>query len=234
MTFPPNKTSVRWFQDRASRTSRGQKRHAPKIDLAEQRRAVVEANFLKRGHAITVPNPVVSNTALKRLRSEKRGLFYRPSTVELGYESWMLGYESWMLGYESWMTSVGQGSHWTVTNHNDSAKVAWEPAMAGYWFTAEIALVCPRVKTSWNDLTGSIRLLSLEEYAIVYWTHRDLTGERIDVSTWCWLRTRFGQGALSAFDDVGKLSVKRRDALGLSISYSGEGGRAVEVVKAAA
>ena len=198
------------------RASIGKKKHTPKVDLAEERRAQIEANFRKRGFEISVPKPSVSNTTLKRWRREGRELFYRPATA--------------LVSYETWMTSCGQANHWTVGNQADRAKVAWEPAAVGYWFVAEIASICPRVKTSWNDLTGSIRLLCLEEYAIVYWTHRDLTGLRIDISTWCWLRTRFGQSALRANDCDGGVDGDGDDASDLSVPCDSEGGRAVEVV----
>lgn len=205
------------------RTSIGKNTHPPKIDLAEERRAVVEANFRKRGFEISVPKPNVSNTTLKRWCREGRELFYRPATA--------------LVSYEAWLTAHGQANHWTVANEADRAKIGWEAATVGYWFTAEIAPSCPRLKTSWNDLTApasGIRLLSLEEYALVYWTHRDLTGKRIDISTWCWLRTRFGRSALSASDYDGGVGVSWLDPDYLSIPYDNEGGRAVEVVKNAA
>lgn len=197
----------------------GEKDHAPKVDLAEERRAAIEANFKKRGFAISVPKPNVSNTTLKRWRREGRELFYRPATAELGYGAWM--------------TAHNQANHWTVANEADRAKVGWEDAPAGYWFTVEIAPRCPRLNTCWNDLTApasGIRLLSLEEYVIAYWTHRDLTGERLDVSTWCWLRTRYGLSALRASGYDGVVPVGRYDAADLAIPRGRVGGRAVEVV----
>lgn len=202
------------------RALEGKKTHAPKVDLVEQRRAEIEANLRKRGFAVSVPRPSVSNTTLKRWRREGRELFYRPSTGEVTYEAWM--------------TSHGQGNHWTVANEAERAKIGWEPCAVGYWFTAEIAPACPRLKTSWNDLTAtpSFKLLSLEEYAVVYWTHRDLTltGVRLDVSTWCWLRTRFGLCALNAHDYGGEVRVYGYGASDLSVPYDVAGGRAVEVV----
>lgn len=202
------------------RAKTGEKDHKPKVNLAEERRAAVEDSFRKRGHAISVPKPAASNTTIKRWKRQGRELFYCPSSVELTYEAFM--------------SSHGQANHWTVAGAGDRAKIGWETASAGYWFLVEVAPVCPRVRTSWNDLTASIRLLCLEEYAIAYWTHRDLTGKRIDAGTWCWLRTRFGQGALRAFDDVGGVWVFRHDPDLLSIPYDFVGGRAVEVVKNAA
>lgn len=202
------------------RAKTGEKYHKPKVDLAEERRVAVEANFRKRGFEISVPKPDVSNTTLKRWLREGRELFYRPTTT--------------LVSYDAWMTAHGQANHWTVANQADRAKVGWENAAEGYWFTAEIAPACPRLNTSWNDLTVAVKLLSLEEYAIVYWTHRDLTGKRVDISTWCWLRTRFGLGVLDASGPVGGVGVGRRGPGILSIPCDVEGGRAVEVVKNAA
>jgi len=199
----------------------GKKHHTPKIDLAEERRKAIEANFRKLGFEISVPKPDVSNTTFKSWKREGRELFYRPATAEVSYEAWI--------------TAHGQAKHWTVTNVADRAKVGWEDATKGYWFTTEIAPACPRLKTHWIDLMAAVRLLSLEEYVIVYWTHCHLmSGAMIDISTWCWLRTRFGRGALSACDNGGGVRVSRCGGNELSISFGGGGGRAVEVVKNAA
>ena len=45
--------------------------------------------------------------------------------------------------YATWMSAHGQGKHWTVANEADRAKVGWEDAAQGYWFTAEVAGACP-------------------------------------------------------------------------------------------
>ncbi len=197
----------------------GDKKHAPKRDLAEERRSAIETNLRKRNHIVSVPKPDASNRNFADWKEAGMGLFYRaPDSV---------------VSYTAWMTSHGQAKHWTVADENERKKIVWEPCVIGYWFLAEISLVCPQVKTSWNDLTAptsGIRLLSLEEYAIVYWTHRDLTGERIDINTWSWLRTRYGLGALRASDDGGGVSVSRGDASYLSAPDDNGGGRAVEVV----
>ncbi|MBI5793842.1 hypothetical protein HZA87_02015 [Candidatus Uhrbacteria bacterium] len=199
---------------------RASKVHTPKVDLAEERRVALEANFRKRGFEISVPKPSVSNTTLKRWRREGRELFYRPATA--------------LMSYAAWMSAHGQAKHWTVVNESDRAKVGWEDGKAGYWFTTQIVPACPQLNTSWNDLTASTKLLCLEEYVIVYWTHHDLTGICIDVSTWCWLRTRFGRCALNAIVTDGEVGVSRDDPDSLSVPYAYEGGRAVEVVKNAA
>jgi len=197
----------------------GNKVHAPKRFRAEELRAAVEANYRARGHAVTVPNLVASNRQLDAWAKAGLAPFYRAPDSEVTYAAWM--------------TSHGQANHWTLT-HDDREKIVWEPCKIGYWFLSEIAPACPRTKTSWNDLTApasGIRLLSLEEYAIVYWTHRDLTGLRIDVSTWCWLRTRYGSGALSADDYDGVISVYWHVVFCLVVPYDNAGGRrCVEVV----
>jgi len=146
------------------------------VGLGEKRRAEIVANFRRRGFKISVPKPNVSNTTLKRWRCEGRELFYRPATDELGYAAWM--------------TAHGQARHWTVADEVRRATVDWEGVRTGYWFTTEIAPVCPRLNEDYYDLVASTKLLSLEEYALVYWTHRDLAGIRIDVRTVCWIRTR--------------------------------------------
>ena len=199
----------------------GDKRHTPKRDRAEEHRAVVEANYRAKGHLrVNVPSTAASNRELLAWKKDNLALFYRASDSECSYAEWM--------------GSHGQASHWTVADEVERAKVVWEPCPIGYWFLAEIAPACPRTKTSWNDLTSpasGIRLLSLEEYAVVYWTHRDLTGLRIDVSTWCWLRTRCGSGALRASDYDGEVGVGRRGASSLAVPYVvGGGRRCVEVV----
>ena len=198
----------------------GKKDHKPKIDLAEERHAAIEANFRVRGFGISVPKPDVSNTTYKRWRREGRELFYRPATAQMAYAMWM--------------TSRGQGKHWIMANQANRAKVGWEDAAQGYWFTVEVAEACPRLNTSWNGLMVATKLLSLEEYVIAYWVHRDLTGVRLDVSTWCWLRTRYGLSALIASDCDGEVHVLGLVAADLSLPFGLAGGRAVEVVKNAA
>ena len=198
------------------RASIGKNTHRPKVDLAEERRKAIEENFRARGFEITVPKPNVSNTTLKRWRREGRELFYRPATAELDYGAWM--------------TAHNQANHWTVANKAERAKVGWEDAPSGYWFTVEVTPACPELNTSWNALTAKAKLLSLEEYAIAYWSHRDLTGERFDIHTWCWLRTRCGLGALRASDYGGEVGVSGDGAVVLSVPLGHVGGRAVEVV----
>lgn len=199
----------------------GRKTHKGKHDLAQVRRTAVEAAFHKRGHiAVVVPKPAASNRDFARWEKENRALFYHPADSQMTYEVFM--------------ASVGQCDHWTVVDEAQRAEIGWEPTQVGYWFLAQVAPFCPRLNTSRNDLTGSIKLLSLKEYAIAYWLHRDQSNVRIDVHTWCWLRTCCGLSALDARDYVGEVSVRRLDAAGLAIPYPIGGGRAVEVIKNAA
>lgn len=195
----------------------GEKDHKPKVDLAEERRAAIEDCFHKRGHIISVPKPAASNTAIKQWKRKGRELFYRPASVELSYEAFM--------------SARGQFDHWTVVNFNDHFDIGWQDATAGYWFLVEMALACPRLNTSWNDLSESIKLLCLEEYAIAYWTHHDLTGLWIDTATTCWLRTRFNQGALSVVSRNAGVGVNRFNSEHLASHFRDDGGRAVEVIK---
>jgi len=197
---------------------RGDRKHAPKRDRAEELRAKVEANYRRLGHlAVTVPKPSASNRNFADWERSNLELNYRPADSELTYEAWM--------------TSHGQANHWTVTNETERAKIGWEPRAIGYWFLADVSPACPKLNTSRDDLMKAIRLLSLEEYAILYWTHRDLTGLRIDVSTWCWLRTRFGSGALYATDYGGGICVLGIGASTLAVPSDCAGGRCVvEVV----
>ena len=89
-----------------------------------------------------------------------------------------------------------------------------------------------------NDLTGSTSLLCLEEYVIVWWTTKSLTGLVLDIPTWCWLRTRYktdaGLGALCACEYDGRVGVGRDGPQFLSVPSDGYGGRASEVLRAAA
>lgn len=208
-------------RDIAPPTAKEKAKPSPKRDRAEERRVVVEANYRRLGHnAVNVPRPSTSNHNVEDWDRSGLELNYRPADSELTYDAWMI--------------SHGQSKHWTVTDEDARKQIGWEPCAIGYWFLAEIAPACPKLSTSWNDLTSpasGIRLLSLEEYAIVYWTHRDITGLRIDVSTWCWLRTRYGLGALDASDYDGEIHVSRYGASSLAVPDDCGGGRGVvEVV----
>lgn len=193
-------------------------------DLAEERRLEVEVFFKSRGFTnIVVPNLNASNGQLNAWRKAGKEPEYRPSDAEVPYDAFMV--------------SVGQGDHWTVTEYKkyragESSTIGWEPCDVGYWFLADVAPSCPRLSTSWNDLTANtkIRLLSLEEYVIT-WYERKSKDVVLDISTWCWLRTRYNQtGALRADGYNGKVRVGNHDAEDLARSWSRRGGRCAEVV----
>ena len=200
-------------------------RLAPKPDLktdkrkssfAEERRQRFEHWYHSIGFSVTVPKPNVSNREFARRLKLGQSLFYRPDSAGMTYEGFM--------------AAVGQGNHWTVTNEADRAKIGWDSASAGYWFWAEVPEDCPRLRTSWNDLSQAVNLLSLEEYVIVWHAHKAETDKMLDRRFWTWLRTRFGQGALDAGECGGRVRVRRGGPESLAVSDGFVGGRAAEVV----
>lgn len=206
------------------RGSIGKKRHSPKVDLAEQRRVAVETNFRTHGHAVSVPKPDASNTDIKRWRREGCELFYRPATAELRYGAWM--------------HSVGQGEHFTVAEeaNRGKTKVGWEDAAAGYWFVVRIAQACANWEgKSWTELMTSFRSLSLEEYAIVFWMHYDLTGECFNSGRFrCILRTRYGLGAFQVHEWGIDRGMKVEPIPDPSFRYMSMGGRDMKMLANAA
>jgi hypothetical protein len=189
----------------------------PKRDLADKQRQWFEDWYRKLGFAITVPKPAVSNREFARRTKLGQFLVFRPSALSMTYHGFM--------------AAVGQASsHWTIT-HDDRHKIVWEPTEVGYWFWAEVAADCPRLRTTWNSLNQAIHLLSLEEYVIVWHAYKAKTGQMLDLRTWSWLRTRFGAGALLADGYNGRVGVHGYVAEALSIPHDNGGGRAAEVVK---
>ncbi len=189
-------------------------------DLATRRCYWFQNWYHGLGFNISLPFPPVSDEEFKRRQNLGQTLFYRPPTSDVPYEALM--------------KAVGQGEHWTVAENDDRKKIVWEPAQEGYWFWTEIAQTCPRLGTSWNVLTKELKLnpLSLEEYVIVWWAIRAETNTLLDINTWSWFRTRFGQGALAAAGYDGGVGVSRDWTAGhLALSYDGGGGRLAEVVQ---
>ncbi len=166
------------------RAEMGEKVRAPTRDIVEKRRAFVEPNFRRHGFDISVPRPDLSAAALKRLRHADCEMFFRPATADVSYAAWM--------------TAHGQADHFTVVDAEEREKIEWEDAPVGYWFAAHVFYDSAYYEESWKDLFAAKLLLSLEEYAIVYWTHRDRGNEGLDGMTECFLRTRAGAGALTA------------------------------------
>lgn len=205
-----------------------------KRDLAEVYRAWFEAWYRSLGFTVTVRKPNVTNREFARRAKKHQELRYEPAASEVPYEAFMI--------------AVGQGDHWTVTDEGERAKIGWEPAATGYWYWADAQDDCPRLSTTWNDLSAQIRLLSLEEH-VKHWhatnagallnvlsARRNLgevgakeKGRMLDRSTWCWLRTRFGPSALLASEVGGRVNVGRNSAVDLSIPNGNAGGRALDV-----
>jgi hypothetical protein len=193
----------------------------PRRTRAEKRRQWFETWYHKLGFTGTaVPMPSVSNGEFKRKEAAGKKLFYRPPTSEISYDAFM--------------SAVGQATHWTVV-HNDRHKIVWEAAETGYWFWAEVADDCPRIRMSWNNLFP-LGLLSLEEYFFVWHAHKAQTKKLLDRRTWTMLRTRYkyyenALGALNAGGCVGGVGVYYGHPDYLSCAYDDEGGRLAEVDK---
>jgi len=141
------------------------------------------------------------------------------------------------LAYDRFMTAVGQGNHWTVTNAAERQRIAWEPVQTWRWRWIETPVRCPRTSISWNDLMALLAaetppslLASLEEHVLAWHATHQEHRRALDVSTWTWLRTRFGPCALSTGECGGRISVRRAPARDLSLSYGSEGGRASDPI----
>ncbi len=175
--------------------------------------------YKKLGFDIEIPLPNIPPDEIE-LRSKletPQALFYRPPTTAVSYEQFM--------------EAVGQERLWTLTNDAERARVVWEPIDTGYWFWAEIAPKTPRTNTSWNDLNVSTCLLSLEEYMILWYAHKDEANTMLDTDSVTWFRTRFGPGALSAGAVLNRVYVGRSGLENLGILSQSTGGRASELVK---
>ncbi|MDO8505174.1 MAG: hypothetical protein Q7S48_01155 [bacterium] len=197
-----------------------------KSQKLKDRQRAVQKFYTELGIEVVVPKPfVASNREYSRNRKKNKELFYRPSSSTMGYAKFM--------------KAVGQGKHWTVV-HKDRNRVKWEDAETGYWFWAEVAPKCPRVKTSWSKLITTLkRLISLEEYVIV-WYMCCKAGETLDISTLSWTRTRYNfanlgeserLGALLAIEYEGWINIRWREPESLGVPYDDEGGRVAEVVR---
>lgn len=180
-------------------------------------RIVFFIDWYKRlGFELNLPVPDISEEEYMDRKVKNQELFYRLSVKEMEYDDLMI--------------AVGQKNHFTLTEEDVREKIAWEMNEKGYWFWADVQTECPRLNQTWNGLEKSIKMLSLEEYIIVWHSRKATTGQMLDVRTWTWLRTRYGQGALFAFECGGEVCVRSYDASYLSVSYGYVGGRAAEVV----
>ncbi len=204
------------FQEVSEGTVLGAVAGTRKRDLAEQCRGWFENWYRSLGFAITVPKPNVTNREFARRAKRHQKITYEPAAADVPYEAFM--------------RAVGQGDHWTVTNEDERAKIGWEPTVVGFWHWVDAQDACPRLGTSWNDLTATLHLLSLEEHVKFWHAVKAETSRMLDRSTWSWLRTRFGQGALSALGYDGQVYVYGLSADALSVPCGFEGGRAADVV----
>lgn len=136
-----------------------------KRDIAEVYRAWFEAWYRSLGFTVTVRKPNVTNREFARRAKKHQELRYEPAASEVPYEAFMI--------------AVGQGDHWTVTDEGERAKIGWEPASLGYWYWADAQDDCPRLGTTWNDLMGAVKLLSLEEF-VKHW-HATKAGALLNV-----------------------------------------------------
>lgn len=140
------------------------------------------------------------------------------------------------LGYDRFMAAVGQQDHWTVTDVAERKKIRWEPVLTPTWRWIETPDYCPRTGTSWNDLATLLPgcMPSLEEYVAAWHATKHEHNRMLDVSIYCWLRTRFGpsgSGALGALGCGGRVGVYWWVAAGLGIAVSDYGSRASDPVK---
>ena len=189
-----------------------------KRDHAELRRQWWETYYRSLGFNVTVPLPRFSNRVWTRETGRGRVVTPRAPTL--------------LIPYEAHMEAVGQGNHWTVKDEERRKKIVWEPTKDWYWYWADAQGTCPRLNTSWNDLTATpkLHLLSLEEYMPFWHGVRADRGRMLDRDSWCWLRTRFGPGALRASVYGGQVDVDRESEAYLSIPHGNVGGRAADVV----
>jgi len=141
------------------------------------------------------------------------------------------------LAYDRFMTAVGQGNHWTVTTAAERQRIAWEPVQTWRWRWIETPDRCPRTNIPWNELTARFSaetppslLVSLEEYVLAWCAVRHEHQRMLDTPTYCWLRTRFGQGAFNVFWSDDQFDVFGYSAEQLPLSVGSFGGRASDPV----
>lgn len=156
-----------------------------KVDLAKHHGIRIESWYRSLGFtSVVVPKPKVSNMEFQKSSRYFQALFYRPPTS--------------LVSYEAFMKAVGQVNHWTVINKAKRDQIGWESTVKGYWFWAEVERLRPHSEISWKDLRGTIRLLTLEEYVIVWHATKAATSILLDPYGRCGLSTRFGFSVLEA------------------------------------
>lgn len=178
--------------------------------LAEERWQWVRQLYHNLGFIkIEVPKPHVSNREIRRRAGLGQKLFYRPATAAISFKQFMI--------------ACGQPDSGVITKPEIEKKISWESVKEGYWFWAEVAPHCPRAGTSLFELKKSIKLLSLEEYVIVFYMERAESGSCIDQFTVCWLRTYFGfdqVDRLHVQEKFGRVKIDHADRVELSLDYS--------------
>jgi len=188
----------------------------PEVQIPEIERTKWFKDWYKKlGFDIDVPIPNIRPDEIER-RSKleiPQALFYRPPTKDMSYEDFM--------------TAVGQGDDWTIRNQDSRTKIGWESTETGYWYWAEVDRFAPRDDVSWDDLDASIRLLSLEEYVILWRAH--YSEMDIDFYTGNFLRTKCGSGVLSVHEEDAEIRVKHYFGT-LAAPVGTTGGRASEIV----
>lgn len=189
----------------------------PTCEMATRRRTMFLAWHKKIGlKKIRIPQLYVTDEEYQATLDERKEYFFVHLTS--------------LEQYKVFMTAVGQSKHWTV-NHKNCHMIGWQFTSTGYWIKAEVTPFCLHLNKSWFTLVTNIRLPSLEEYVII-WHFLKYTGTVIDLSTRCWLRTRFTySGALSAKEKDGGVLVSSHNADDLSMPEDAYGGRSTGVVK---
>lgn len=162
-----------------------------KIELfgyADICRDVFERCYFKLGFEIRASLPIVNDEEYLCLIKNNQALIYRPASSEVSYEAFM--------------KAVGQGDHWTLNNDYEPENIEWSVVDRGYWFWADVSPDAPRCGQSresiFVDLSGGSRkLMTLEEYAIVWWTAKtSQKGVVFDQHTYTYLMNLCGNGSL--------------------------------------
>ncbi len=135
------------------------------------------------GFDVVVPVPHIKDEEFIRRHKMHQALFYRPPTTQVSFKAFMI--------------AVGRSQDWANKNYGGD-DVLWEPTELGYWFWADVAPNVPHRGDSWINLTFQFKLLSLEEYVIVWWAQKSCGKGDLDKRTACWLRTRRGKEILLA------------------------------------
>lgn len=168
----------------------------PRDPVEDWREAM--ANFYgKYGFAVDVPRPAVSAEELEAWRVDGWELFYRPAEGEVSYEKMLC-----VFGHEG---------HSTL-HPEERLHFGWEPAKEGYWFLAEAGETNPRSGKTFEDYARETpvgqRLLSLEEYAVLWHVMKDVLGVILDHGHSTLLRTRYKTEVLHARSHIDRTEIE--------------------------